>query len=55
MIDLTKPFLWNHMQSIPDSRSVTSGEERPLTASANEENKSAVVDLSFLNIVNSKS
>lgn len=56
MIGQTKPFLWKYMKNVSNPNSVTGGEERPLTASANEENNSAVVDLSFFNtkIVNNK-
>lgn len=49
MIEKSKPFLWNYIKNTSNPTSVTGGEERPLTASANEENHSAVIDVIFQN------
>ena len=42
---MKKPFLWDYVKKIEDFEYATGGEERPLTASANEENKSALIEL----------
>ena len=39
------PFLWNYIKNEQNSRASTGGEERPLTASANEEAAHAIIEL----------
>jgi len=40
-----KPFLWNHLENIEKSPTATHGEERIGTESANEENRSNIIEL----------
>jgi len=38
------PFLWNYIRNEEKSLAATGGEERPLTASANEEASHAIIE-----------
>ncbi|MCE2506721.1 MAG: hypothetical protein J4F36_09720 [Nitrosopumilaceae archaeon] len=39
------PFLWNYVKNEQNSPASTGGEERPFTASANEEAAHAIIEL----------
>lgn len=47
-MELSKPFLWHHMKNIKKLNIATSGEERIITESANEETNSKTIELVLL-------
>ena len=44
--NMSKPFLWNYITSVKQSPKSSGGEERPLTASVNEENSPCLIEFS---------
>lgn len=45
MKNKASPFMWKYIANIQQPDSVTGGEERPFTASSNEENSPNFIDI----------